>query len=144
MTSVLVCPDGRTVESEGSCRLFTLLKATFKHFSGTWHRDAALSLPSARRGDVDKSDRFVGALCCTKNVQTSPSASIFAWTRGLAHRAKLDSNEQLAHFANNLEAVCVETIEAGFMTKDLALCIKDAKRLAERSMVALAIARRSL
>lgn len=51
-------------------------------------------------------------------------ASIFAWTRGLSHRAKLDNNPQLARFASNLEAVCVETIEAGFMTKDLAICIK--------------------
>jgi len=53
------------------------------------------------------------------------AASIFAWTRGLAHRAKLDSNAQLAHFAQALEDVCIETIEAGFMTKDLALCIKN-------------------
>jgi len=51
-------------------------------------------------------------------------ASIFAWTRGLAHRAKLDNNAPLAKFATNLEAVCIETIEAGFMTKDLAICIK--------------------
>ena len=51
-------------------------------------------------------------------------ASIFAWTRGLSHRAKLDNNPELARFATNLEAVCVETIEAGFMTKDLAICIK--------------------
>jgi len=52
------------------------------------------------------------------------SASIFAWTRGLAHRAKLDSNDALLNFATTLEAVCVDTIEAGFMTKDLAICIK--------------------
>lgn len=51
-------------------------------------------------------------------------ASIFAWTRGLLHRAKLDNNDALSTFASNLEAVCVETIEAGFMTKDLAICIK--------------------
>ncbi|XP_011903125.1 PREDICTED: isocitrate dehydrogenase [NADP] cytoplasmic isoform X2 [Cercocebus atys] len=51
-------------------------------------------------------------------------ASIFAWTRGLAHRAKLDNNKELAFFANALEEVCIETIEAGFMTKDLAACIK--------------------
>jgi isocitrate dehydrogenase len=51
-------------------------------------------------------------------------ASIFAWTRGLLHRAKLDNNDALTTFANNLEAVCVETIEAGSMTKDLAICIK--------------------
>lgn len=51
-------------------------------------------------------------------------ASIFAWTRGLAHRAKLDSNKELSIFANALEEVCIETIEAGFMTKDLAACVK--------------------
>lgn len=53
-----------------------------------------------------------------------PSASIFAWTRGLAHRAELDHNAELRVFADALEAVCIETIEAGFMTKDLAACIK--------------------
>ena len=52
------------------------------------------------------------------------SASIFAWTRGLEHRAKLDKNDKLEKFAKSLETVCVETIEAGFMTKDLALCVK--------------------
>ena len=52
------------------------------------------------------------------------TASIFAWTRGLAHRAKLDSNAELSKFAKALEEVCIETIEAGFMTKDLAMCIK--------------------
>jgi isocitrate dehydrogenase len=51
-------------------------------------------------------------------------ASIFAWTRGLEHRAKLDNNAELKRFATALEEVCVETIEAGFMTKDLAICIK--------------------
>lgn len=52
------------------------------------------------------------------------TASIFAWTRGLLHRAKLDENEALRGFCEDLEATCVETIEAGFMTKDLAGCIK--------------------
>ena len=55
---------------------------------------------------------------------TALAASIFAWTRGLAHRAKLDSNEPLKKFADDLEAVCVETIEGGYMTKDLAICVK--------------------
>jgi isocitrate dehydrogenase len=50
-------------------------------------------------------------------------ASIFAWTRGLMHRAKLDGNTQLKTFADTLEKVCVQTVEAGFMTKDLALLI---------------------
>ena len=51
-------------------------------------------------------------------------ASIFAWTRGLLHRAKLDKNAELKVFSEALEAICIETIEAGFMTKDLAICIK--------------------
>ena len=52
------------------------------------------------------------------------AASIFAWSRGLAHRAKLDGNEQLARFCSSLEEACIETIESGSMTKDLAGCIK--------------------
>jgi len=59
------------------------------------------------------------------------AASIFAWTRGLAHRAKLDNNAALARFAQALEDVCIETIEAGFMTKDLAICIKNIKELVQ-------------
>jgi isocitrate dehydrogenase len=58
-----------------------------------------------------------------KATSTNSIASIFAWTRGLAHRAKLDGNERLATFAHALEVVCVDTVEAGFMTKDLALLI---------------------
>ena len=54
-------------------------------------------------------------------TSTNPIASIFAWTRGLAHRARLDGNDALGKFADNLEAVCIETVEAGHMTKDLAL-----------------------
>ena len=56
-------------------------------------------------------------------TSTNSIASIFAWTRGLAHRAKLDDNAELARFASTLEKVCVETVEAGFMTKDLALLV---------------------
>ena len=56
-------------------------------------------------------------------TSTNSVASIFAWTRGLAHRAKLDENEQLARFSLTLEKVCVDTVEAGFMTKDLALLV---------------------
>jgi len=59
------------------------------------------------------------------------AASIFAWTRGLAHRAKLDSNTDLARYSQALEDVCIETIEAGFMTKDLALCIKNINELVD-------------
>lgn len=59
-----------------------------------------------------------------KETSTNPIASIFAWTRGLLHRAGLDSNQDLANFAEKLEKVCVDTIESGFMTKDLAICVK--------------------
>jgi len=58
-----------------------------------------------------------------KETSTNSIASIFAWTRGLAHRAKLDSNTQLAKFATTLEKVCIETVESGYMTKDLAVLI---------------------
>jgi len=58
-----------------------------------------------------------------RDTSTNSIASIFAWTRGLAHRAKLDGNEALARFATTLEKVCVATVEAGFMTKDLALLV---------------------
>lgn len=91
MTSVLVCPDGKTVEAE------------------------------AAHGTVTRHYRFYQQ---GKETSTNPIASIFAWTQGLAHRAKLDDNKPLADFANKLEEVCVETIEAGDMTKDLAICIK--------------------
>lgn len=91
MTSVLVCPDGKTVEAE------------------------------AAHGTVTRHYRFYQQ---GKETSTNPIASIFAWTQGLAHRAKLDNNKPLADFANKLEAVCIETIEAGDMTKDLAICIK--------------------
>jgi isocitrate dehydrogenase len=63
-----------------------------------------------------------------KETSTNSMASIFAWTRGLAHRAKLDGNEALAKFASTLEKVCIETVEAGFMTKDLALLVGDQQR----------------
>lgn len=91
MTSVLVCPDGETLEAEAA--------------HGTVTRHYRLH----QKG---------------QETSTNPIASIFAWTRGLAHRAKLDKNNDLAHFCTALEAVCIETIEAGFMTKDLAICSK--------------------
>ncbi len=93
MTSVLVCPDGKTVEAEAA------------HGTVTRHYRA-----------YQKGQR----------TSTNPIASIFAWTRGLAHRAKLDGNEELAKFCVDLEAACLETIESGVMTKDLALCIHGA------------------
>jgi len=58
-----------------------------------------------------------------KKTSTNPIASIFAWTRGLAHRGKLDGNTELINFCNTLEKVCVDVVESGRMTKDLALCI---------------------
>ena len=58
-------------------------------------------------------------------TSTNSIASIFAWTQGLKHRAKLDDNAELAHFADTLEKVCVDTVEAGSMTKDLALLVGD-------------------
>jgi isocitrate dehydrogenase len=60
-----------------------------------------------------------------RETSTNSMASIFAWTRGLAHRAKLDDNSDLAKFATTLEQVCIDTVEAGFMTKDLALLVGD-------------------
>jgi isocitrate dehydrogenase len=58
-----------------------------------------------------------------KPTSTNPIASIFAWTRGLLHRGKLDGNAALTRFAETLERVCIETVESGKMTKDLAMCV---------------------
>ena len=58
-----------------------------------------------------------------KETSTNPIASIFAWSRGLAHRGKLDNNKELINFCNTLETVCIETVESGKMTKDLAVLI---------------------
>ena len=58
-----------------------------------------------------------------KETSTNPIASIFAWTRGLAHRGKLDNNQSLIEFCQTLEAICIDTVESGKMTKDLALLI---------------------
>ena len=58
-----------------------------------------------------------------KETSTNPIASIFAWTRGLAHRGKLDSNDELIKFAQTLEKVCIECVESGSMTKDLAILV---------------------
>lgn len=94
MTSVLMTPDGKIVESEAA------------HGTVTRHYRAH------QQG---------------KATSTNPIASIFAWTRGLAHRAKLDKNPELADFCSKLERVCIETVEQGKMTKDLASLIsKDA------------------
>ena len=90
MTSVLMSPDGRTVESEAAHGTVT------RHYR------------QHQKGE---------------ETSTNSIASIFAWTRGLAHRAKLDDNADLAKFALTLEKVCVDTVESGYMTKDLALLI---------------------
>ena len=58
-----------------------------------------------------------------KETSTNPIASIFAWTRGLAHRAKLDENKALAQYCDEMEAAIIEAVENGFMTKDLAICV---------------------
>ena len=90
MTSVLLTPDGKTVEAEAAHG--TVTRHYRQHQKG-------------------------------QSTSTNSIASIFAWTRGLAHRAKLDDNQELAKFALTLEKVCVDTVESGFMTKDLALLV---------------------
>jgi isocitrate dehydrogenase len=90
MTSVLLTPDGKTVEAEAAHGTVT------RHYRQ--HQKS-------------------------QETSTNSIASIFAWTRGLAHRAKLDNNAALAKFATTLEKVCVDTVESGFMTKDLASLI---------------------
>jgi len=90
MTSVLMTPDGKTVEAEAAHG--TVTRHYRQHQKG-------------------------------QQTSTNSVASIFAWTRGLAHRAKLDSNADLARFASTLEKVVVDTVEAGDMTKDLAILV---------------------
>ena len=92
MTSVLMSPDGRTVEAEAAHGTVT------RHYR----------------------DHQAG-----KATSTNPIASIFAWTQGLQHRAKLDNTPEVAKFASSLERVCIETVESGKMTKDLALLISN-------------------
>jgi isocitrate dehydrogenase len=90
MTSVLITPDGKTMESEAAHGTVT------RHY-----RDHQNGKPTS----------------------TNPIASIFAWTRGLEFRGKLDNNQELINFCQALEQVCIETVESGKMTKDLAVCI---------------------
>ncbi|REE98251.1 NADP-dependent isocitrate dehydrogenase [Thermomonospora umbrina] len=90
MTSVLMTPDGRTVEAEAAHG--TVTRHYRQHQQG-------------------------------KPTSTNPIASIFAWTRGLAHRGKLDNTPEVTGFAQTLEQVCIETVESGQMTKDLALLV---------------------
>ncbi len=91
MTSVLVTPDGKTVEAEAAHG--TVTRHYREHQKG-------------------------------KATSTNPIASIFAWTRGLEHRGKLDGNQELIGFCNALEQVCIDTVESGKMTKDLAMLVK--------------------
>ena len=91
MTSVLVTPDGKTVEAEAAHGTVT------RHFRQ--HQQG-------------------------KATSTNPIASIFAWTRGLEHRGKLDQNQPLINFCHILEQVCIDTVESGMMTKDLAMLVK--------------------
>src|ERR671932_587235 len=90
MTSVLMSPDGRTVEAEAAHG--TVTRHYRQHQQG-------------------------------KETSTNPIASIFAWTRGLAHRGKLDNTAEVTRFAETLEKVCIETVESGQMTKELALLV---------------------
>jgi isocitrate dehydrogenase len=104
MTSVLMTPDGKTVEAEAAHGTVT------RHYR----------------------DHQAG-----KATSTNPIASIFAWTQGLSHRAKLDNTPKVAEFAKILERVCIETVESGRMTKDLALLIsKDAPWLNTQEFLA--------
>ncbi|XP_063851474.1 isocitrate dehydrogenase [NADP], mitochondrial-like [Scylla paramamosain] len=98
MTSVLMCPDGKTIESEAAHGTVT------RHYR------------EHQKGN---------------KTSTNPVASIFAWTRGLEHRAKLDGTPELARFAQSLEAACIDTVDSGKMTKDLAGCIHGLKNLKE-------------
>ena len=90
MTSVLLTPDGKTVEAEAAHG--TVTRHYRQHQAG-------------------------------KQTSTNPIASIFAWTRGLSYRAKFDNSEKVEQFAKNLEKICIETVESGYMTKDLALLV---------------------
>jgi isocitrate dehydrogenase len=99
MTSVLITPDGKTMEAEAAHGTVT------RHFR--MHQQG-------------------------KPTSTNPIASIFAWTRGLGHRGKLDSNPELIHFCETLEKVCVATVESGKMTKDLAVCIYGEKLTSDK------------
>ena len=90
MTSVLMTPDGKTVEAEAAHG--TVTRHYRQHQQG-------------------------------KPTSTNPIASIFAWTRGLAYRAKFDNTPEVARFAETLEQVCIQTVEKGKMTKDLAILI---------------------
>jgi isocitrate dehydrogenase len=98
MSSILMCPDGQTIEAEAAHGTVT------RHY-----REFQKGRPTS----------------------TNPVASIFAWTKGLEHRAFLDNNADLARYCQVLEKACVDTIDAGKMTKDLAACIYGLKNVKE-------------
>ena len=95
MTSVLLAPDGKTMEAEAAHGTVT------RHYR--MHQEG-------------------------KETSTNPIASIFAWTRGLAHRGKLDDNQDLIKFSNTLEQICVGCVETGSMTKDLAILVGSSQK----------------
>lgn len=95
MSSVLICPDGKTIESEAAHG--TVTRHYREHQKG-------------------------------RATSTNPIASIFAWTRGLEHRAKLDGNKELKQFSRALEKACIDTVDSGKLTKDLAGCIHGIKK----------------
>jgi isocitrate dehydrogenase len=98
MTSVLVCPDGKTLEAEAAHGTVT------RHYR--MHQKG-------------------------QPTSTNPIASIFAWTRGLLHRAALDNNQELKVFSEELEKACIDCVESGKMTKDLTACIHGLKNVKE-------------
>jgi isocitrate dehydrogenase len=101
MTSVLMTPDGKTIESEAAHGTVT------RHYR--MHQNG-------------------------EETSTNPIASIFAWTRGLSHRGKLDNNTKLINFAKNLEKVCIQTVESGLMTKDLSILISSSTKYLTTNM----------
>jgi len=98
MTSVLICPDGKTLESEAAHGTVT------RHYR------------EHQKGN---------------KTSTNPIASIFAWTRGLEHRSRLDGNKDLERFCAQLEEACIDTVDSGKMTKDLVGCVHGIKNVKE-------------
>lgn len=109
MTSVLMCPDGKTIESEAAhgtvTRHYRYIKKMFQFLQRVifYHVNR-----QHQQG---------------KPTSTNPIASIFAWTRGIEHRGKLDGTPEVVKFAGDLEKACVQTVESGKYTKDLAAAI---------------------
>ena len=121
MTSVLVCPDGKTILAEAAHGTVTRHWRFYQQGKGAYpHTPAHALLPPFSSSIRSPACAVACVLChCVLRTETStnPIASIFAWTRGLAHRGKLDDNAALVEFAEKLEAACIDTIEGGKMTK---------------------------